>query len=160
MKMSEADKKILIELMKDGQIPFSQIAKNIGVSHQTVGNRYYAMKKEGIIKICSVLVDGEKLGDKGTVFFMFSLTPEVKKEDVMKSLMQIPELYLIVEIIGEYDFFAWARFKSLRQLAHLVGYIRKLGTIDRIETLLLTQTYFGFSLAPKVSIKCSGIDLP
>jgi Lrp/AsnC family transcriptional regulator for asnA, asnC and gidA len=160
MKMSEVDKKILIELMKDAQTPFSKIAKNVDVSHQTVANRYYKMKKEGMIKVCSVLVDGEKLGDKGTVFFMLSLTPEVKKEDIMKNLMHIPELYLIVEVIGEYDFFTWARFKSLGQLAYLVGKIRKLGNIDRIETLLLTQTYFGFSLAPEITIKSKGIDLP
>jgi Lrp/AsnC family transcriptional regulator for asnA, asnC and gidA len=160
MKMDEIDIKILTELMVDAQMPFSQIAKKIGLSHQTIGKRYERMKKEGIIKGCSVLVDGNKLGDNGTTFFMLSLAPEVKKEDVMKSLIQIPELYLIVEVIGDYDFFVWARFKNLHQLAHLIGKIRNLGNIDRIETLLLAQTYFAFSLAPKVSIKCNGIDLP
>jgi len=118
------------------------------------------MKKDGIIKVCSVLVDGSKLGDKGTVFFMLSLAPEVKKEDSMMSLIQMQELYLVVELIGDYDFYAWARFKNLRQLAYLIGNIRNLGTIDQIETLLLTQTYFSFSLAPKVAIKCDGMDLP
>ncbi len=45
--MGEVDIKILTELMGDAQMPFSQIAKNIGVSHQTVGKRYERMKKEG-----------------------------------------------------------------------------------------------------------------
>jgi Lrp/AsnC family transcriptional regulator for asnA, asnC and gidA len=157
--MNEVDIQILTELMKDAQTPFSHIAKKIGVSHQTVGKRYEKMKKDGIIKLCSVLVDGSKLGDEGTIFFMLSLAPEVKKEYVMKSLIQMPELYMVVELIGDYDFYAWARFKNLRQLAYLVGDIRHLGTIDRIETLLLTQTYFSFSLAPKVAIKCDGMDL-
>jgi Lrp/AsnC family transcriptional regulator for asnA, asnC and gidA len=158
--MNEVDIQILTELMKDAQTPFSHIAKKIGVSHQTVGKRYQKMKKEGIIKVCSVLVDGSKLGDEGTVFLMLSLSPEVKKEDAMKSLIQMPELYLIVELVGDYDFYAWARFKKLCQLANLIRDIRHLGTIDRIETLLLTQTYFSFSLAPKVAIKCDGMDLP
>ena len=158
--MNEVDIQILTELMKDAQTPFSHIAKKIGVSHQTVGKRYEKMKKDGIIKVCSVLVDGSKLGDKGTVFFMLSLSPEVKKEDAMKSLIRMPELYLVVEVIGDYDFYAWARFKNLRRLAYLIGNIRNLGTIDQIETLLLTQTYFSFSLAPKVAIKCDGMDLP
>jgi Lrp/AsnC family transcriptional regulator for asnA, asnC and gidA len=158
--MKAVDVQILTELMVDARTPFSHIAKKIGVSHQTVRNRYERMKKEGIIKACSVLVDGHKLGDEGTIFFMLSLAPEVNKEDVMKSLIQMPELYLIVEVIGDYDFFAWARFKNLYQLSHLVGDIRHLGNINRIETLLLTQTYFAFSLAPKVTIKCDGMDLP
>lgn len=158
--MNEVDIQILTELMKDAQTPFSQIARKIGVSHQTVGKRYKKMKKDGIIKVCSVLVDGSKLGDEGTIFFMLSLAPEVKKDDAMKSLIQMPELYLVVELIGDYDFYAWARFKNLSQLACLISNIRHLGTIDRIETLLLKQTYFSFSLAPKVTIKCDGIDLP
>ncbi len=158
--MDEVDIKILTELMGDAQMPFSQIAKKIGVSHQTIGKRYERMKKEGTIKACSVLVDGKKLGDNGTTFFMLSLASEVKKEDVMKSLMQMPELYLIVELVGDYDFFVWARFKNLSQVSHLIGKIRLLGNIDRIETLLLAQTYFAFSLAPKIAIKCNGIDLP
>ena len=133
--MNEVDIQILTELMKDAQMPFSQIAKKIGVSHQTVGKRYKKMKKDGIIKVCSVLVDGSKLGDEGTIFFMLSLAPEVKKEDAIKSLIQMPELYLVVEVIGDYDFYAWARFKNLCQLAYLVSDIRKLGIIDRIETL-------------------------
>jgi DNA-binding Lrp family transcriptional regulator len=158
--MNAVDVQILIELMADAQTPFSHIAKKIGVSHETVRKRYERMKKEGTIKQCTVLVDGHKLGDEGTVFLMLSCASEVKKGDVMRSLKQIPDLYLIVELIGDYDFLAWARFKNLQQLACLVGGIRRLGNINRIETILLTQTYFTFSLAPKVAIKCDGIDLP
>jgi len=118
------------------------------------------MKKEGTIRQCTVLVDGHKLGDEGTVFLMLSCAREVKKEDVMKSLKQIPDLYMIIELIGDYDFYAWARLKNLNQLAQLIGDIRNLGNIDRMETLLLTQTYFTFSLTPEVVLKCDGMDLP
>lgn len=158
--MDAVDVQILAELMADAQTPFSRIAKKIGVSHETVRKRYERMKKEGTIKQCTILIDGHKLGDEGTVFLMLSCAREVKKKDVLESLKQIPDLYMIIELIGDYDFFAWARLKNMQQLAQLVGDIRDLGNIDRVETLLLTQTYFTFSLAPKVAIKCNGIDLP
>lgn len=158
--MDAVDVQILTELMADAQTPFSQIAKKIGVSHETVRKRYEKMKNDGTIKQCTVLVDGHKLGDEGTVFLMLSCAREVKKEDVMESLKLIPDLYMIIELIGDYDFFAWARLKNMQQLAQLVGDIRNLGNIDRMETLLLTQTYFTFFLAPKVAIKCDGMDLP
>jgi DNA-binding Lrp family transcriptional regulator len=158
--MNAVDIQILMELMADAQTPFSHIAKKIGVSHETVRKRYERMKKKGIIKQCTVLVDGHKLGDEGTAFLMLSCASEVKKEDVMKSLTQIPDLYMIIELIGDYDFFAWARLKNVQQIAHLIGDIRRLGNINRIETILLTQTYFTFSLAPEVTIKCDGMDLP
>jgi Lrp/AsnC family transcriptional regulator for asnA, asnC and gidA len=158
--MDAVDVQILAELMADAQKPFSRVAKKIGVSHETVRKRYEKMKKEGTIKQCTVLVDGHKLGDEGTVFLMLSCGREVKKKDVLESLKHIPDLYMIVDLIGDYDFFAWARLKSMQQLARLVGDIRHLGNIDRVETILLTQTYFAFSLAPKVTIKCNGMDLP
>jgi DNA-binding Lrp family transcriptional regulator len=158
--MNAVDIQILTELMADAQTPFSHIAKKVGVSHETVRKRYERMKKKGTIKQCTVLVDGHKLGDEGTVFLMLSCASEVKKEDVMKNLTQIPDLYMIVPLIGDYDFFAWARLKNVQQLAYLVGDIRRLGNINRIETILLTQTYFTFSLAPTVAIKCDYMDLP
>lgn len=158
--MNAVDVKILAELMADAQMPFSHIAKKIGVSNETVRKRYERMKKEGKIKQCTILIDGHKLGDEGTVFLMLSCASEVKKEDVMKSLTHIPDLYMIIELIGDYDFFAWARLKNVQQIAHLIGDLRRLGNINRIETILLTQTYFTFSLAPKVTIKCDDMDLP
>jgi Lrp/AsnC family transcriptional regulator for asnA, asnC and gidA len=158
--MDAVDVQILSELMADAQTPFSRIAKKIGVSHETVRKKYARMKKEGTIKQCTILIDGHKMGDEGTVFLMLSCAREVKKKDVLESLKQIPDLYMIIELIGDYDFFAWARLKNMQQLAQLVGDIRDLGNIDRMETLLLTQTYFTFSLAPKVATKCNGMDLP
>jgi Lrp/AsnC family transcriptional regulator for asnA, asnC and gidA len=158
--MDAIDVQILTELMADAQTPFSHIAKKIGVSHETVRKRFERMKKEGAIKQCTVLVDGHKLGDEGTAFLMLSCAAEVNKKDVLESLKCLPDLYMIIELIGDYDFFTWARLKNLEKLAQLVGDIRNLGNIDRVETILLTQTYFAFSLAPKVEIKCDGMDLP
>ncbi len=157
--MDAVDVQILTELMTDAQTPFSHIAKKIGVSHETVRKKYERMKKQGHIKQCTILIDGHKLGDEGTVFLMLSCAREVVKKDVLESLKRIPELYMIIELIGDYDFFVWARLKNVQKLAQLVGDIRSLGNIDRMETLLLTQTYFTFSLAPKVTIKCNGMDL-
>ena len=158
--MDVIDTQILTELMIDAQTPFLQIAKKIGVSHRTVGKRFEKMKKDGVIGSCSVLIDGRKLGDEGTIFLMLSCTREANKETVMNNLEKIPDLYLIVELMGDYDFLAWARLKNMQQLAQLVADIRQHAEIDRMETLLLTQTYFTFSLAPKVAIKCDGMDFP
>ncbi len=158
--MDAVDVQILTELMADAQIPFSRIGKNIGVSHETVRKKYERMKRDGIIKQSSILIDGHKLGDEGTIFLMLSCAREVKKKEVLENLKHIPDLYMIIELVGDYDFYAWARLKNMQQLAQLVGDIRQLGSIDRMETLLLTQTYFSFSWAPKVAIKCNGMDLP
>ncbi|MCW4035540.1 MAG: AsnC family transcriptional regulator, partial [Candidatus Bathyarchaeota archaeon] len=60
--MNEIDQKIIEELTKDVRKPFNQIGNKIGVSTQTVINRYNKMKSKGIIKFCSISVNLEKIG--------------------------------------------------------------------------------------------------
>jgi len=48
----------------------------------------------------------------------------------------------------------------MQQIAQIISEIRKCEGIDRIETMLLPQTYFSFSLIPKIAVRCDGLDLP
>lgn len=158
--MDTIDTQILSELIKDGQTPFSKISQNIGVSRETVRKRFEKMKTEGIIDRITLLVDGRKLGEQGTAFLMLTCLRGADKKAVFQKLQTVHDVCLITELMGEYDFFVWARIRDLYQIAQIVSEIRKHEGIDHIETLLLPQTYFGFSLIPKTSIKCDGIDLP
>jgi DNA-binding Lrp family transcriptional regulator len=118
------------------------------------------MKKEGIIKALMVLVDGRKIGEQGAAFLMVTCLRGANKGAIFQNLQAIRDVCLVSELMGDFDFFVWARVRGLQQIGELVNDVRKCEGIDRIETLLLPQTYFAFSLLPKVSVKCDGIDLP
>jgi Lrp/AsnC family transcriptional regulator len=160
MDIDVIDTQILTELIKDAQMPFSTIGQKIGVSRETVRKRFEKMKKDGIISRITILIDGHKIGEQGTAFLMLTCLRGADKNLVSQKLQIIPDVCLVTELIGEFDFFVWARIKDLQQIAQIISEVRKCEGIDRIETLLLPQTYFGFSLIPKISVKCDGIDLP
>jgi DNA-binding Lrp family transcriptional regulator len=160
MDIDTVDIQILTELIKDGQMPFSEISQRIGVSRETVRKRFEKMKKDGIIKKITILIDGHKIGEQGTAFMMLTCLRGADKKAVFQKLRIVPDVCLVTELMGDFDFFVWARIRGLVQIAQIVGEIRKCEGIDQIETLLLPQTYFGFSLIPKFSIKCDGMDLP
>jgi Lrp/AsnC family transcriptional regulator for asnA, asnC and gidA len=158
--MDTIDTQILTELIKDAQMTFSEISQKIGVSRETVRKRFEKMKNEGIINRITILIDGRKIGEQGTAFLMLTCLRGADKKAVFQKLQTVPDVCVVTELMGEYDFFVWARVRDLNQIAQTVSEIRKHEGIDRIETLLLPQTYFGFSLIPKISIKCDGMDLP
>ncbi len=160
MDLDAVDTQILTELIKDAQMPFSEISKKIGVSRETVRKRFERMKKEGVIHKITLLIDGRKIGEQGTAFLMLTCLRGADKEAVFQKLQVIPDVCLVTGLMGDFDFFVWARIRDLEQIAQIISEIRKHEGIDHIETLLLPQTYFSFSLIPKTSTRCDGIDLP
>ena len=158
--MDPTDIQILMELMADAQLPFSEISKRTGLSRETIRKRFQKMKEEGVIESLTVLVDGHKIGEQGVAFLMITCLRGANKSAIFKNLQLTPDVCMVTELMGDFDFFVWARVRGLQQIGELVNDVRKCEGIDRIETLLLPQTYFAFSLLPRVSIKCDGIDLP
>ena len=158
--MDGIDAKILMELMADAQISFLEISQKIGLSRETVRKRFEKMKKEGTIKIMSILIDGHKIGDQGAAFLMLTCTRGADKEAIFQRLQILTGVCLVTQLRGEFDFFVWARVINMEQLSKLLNGIREQKEIDRIEPMLLHQTYFTFSLIPKVAIKCDNMDLP
>jgi DNA-binding Lrp family transcriptional regulator len=159
MDMDAVDTQILTELIKDAQMPFSKISQKIGVSRETVRKRFEKMKKDGIIDRITILIDGRKIGEQGTAFLMLTCLRGADKKAVFQKLQIVPDVCMVTELMGNYDFFVWARIRNMQQIAQIISEIRKCDGIDNIETLLLPQTYFGFSLIPKITIKCDGLDL-
>src|SRR5665647_646469 len=100
-----------------------------------------------------VLVDGHKIGEQGAAFLMITCLRGVNRDTLFQNLRVIPDVCMVTELMGDFDFFLWARVRGMPQIGEIVNDIRKCEGIDRIETLLLPQTYFAFSLIPKVSLK-------
>jgi len=93
-KRIPVDQKIIKLLMKDAQMPFSKIAEQLGVGTDTVIRKYHRLKKEGVIHNASVIVDLEKCGHKGNVFFLASVLAGLDLHAclrrLLRSLMSLP----------------------------------------------------------------------
>ncbi len=158
--MNTIDTQIITELTKDGQMPFSEIGKKIGVSRETVRKRFETMKKEGIIRRITILVDGHKMGEQGTAILMLTCLRGADKKAVFQKVQVIQDVCAVTELMGDFDFFVWARIRNMQQIGQIISEIRGCEGIDHIESMILPQTYFGFNLIPKATVKCDGLDLP
>ena len=142
MGMDEIDLKIIRELIKDAQTPFLRIAKKLGVSPETVRKRYGKMKEEGTIKHCSVSIDLSRIGYQGKVFLMITNAPNYDKSKTIAALKKMQNVFLVSEIIGDFEIIGIAPVKDLNSLRTLVRKIKKLPSVNRVEFTLINDTAF------------------
>ena len=116
VKMKNIDKKILHILLKDSRKKFSEIAKECAVSTSTVKNRYNEMKKTGIIKKSTLVVDASKLGYEGHL----SLYANVKSNEIEKFRKYVANISgatsYHVELNENYNMHVLIPIKSIKEI--------------------------------------------
>lgn len=140
--MDETDFRIIRELMKDAQTPFLRIAKKLGVSPETVRTKYAKMVEDGTIKRSSISIDLSKIGYQGKVFLMINNAPNHDKSKTMDALKKMRDIFIISEIIGDFEIIAIAPVKDLNSLKTLVNRIKKLPSVNQVEIALINDTAF------------------
>jgi Lrp/AsnC family transcriptional regulator for asnA, asnC and gidA len=141
--MDKIDQLILNELIsKDPQMSFSEIAKNIGVSINTVRQRYVKMKKDGVIINSIVSIDLSKLGYHGKIFLMITNNPNHEKSETIKDLKKIKNIISITEISGAFDILAIAPIKDLKSALSLVNNVRDIPNVQDVEITIISNTDF------------------
>lgn len=140
--MDKVDLQILQELTKDAQTPFFRLAEKIGVSPRTAQKRYERMKEEGIILRSTIEVDLSKIGYHGKAYLMITNAPNQDKAITINALDKMKNMFLLAEIVGDFDLIAIAMIKSIRDVISLVVAIRKLKSVSRVEVALVSETAF------------------
>ena len=101
-KFDVHDMKILDELVRDGTAPVPGLAKKLGVNESFVYSRVRRLRKKGILKRHTVTVDDEKLGIGVKALVGINRRPELK-EGIHASLMAMPEVQFVSEVMGRFD---------------------------------------------------------
>ena len=158
--LDKTDLKIINELLEDAQTPFLRIARKLGISHETVRQRYEKLRKNEIIQECSIIIDRSKLGFQGTAFFLISCAQNQSKESTISELINIQAFHDIAKVIGSaFDIFASVPIKDLKDLGKLTDKIEKMPSIESVEVATLIFTYYSFAPKPRGTYKCDNIGL-
>ena len=140
--MDEIDLHIIRELTKDAQTPFLRIAKKLGVSPVTVRTRYEKMKEDRTIKHCSISIDLSRLGYQGKVFLMITNSANHDKSKTLDSLKKMRNIFIISEMIGDFEIMGIVPVKDMNSLKTLVNKIKKLPSVNKVEFTVINDTAF------------------
>ncbi len=129
--MDDKDSKIIDILRKDSRVSFRKIAKETGLSTDTVMRRYQKLEKEGVIQP-TIKVDLVKLGYEAMTNFTVKVTAQSDLSAVIKEAAKIPDVLAIIGVAGKYDLLLMTCVRSINHVFEIGDEIAKIPGIRRI----------------------------
>jgi DNA-binding Lrp family transcriptional regulator len=123
--MDTVDLKIIQFLLKDSQMPFSEIAKKLNLGVDTVIRRYHKLKSEEVIYSATIGIDLKKSGINGHFMFMVNCISGADQEIMYEEFSKITNLLTVIHTVGDYDFLLHGLFSDFESLVLLQKEISK-----------------------------------
>jgi Lrp/AsnC family transcriptional regulator for asnA, asnC and gidA len=131
--IDELDKQIMAKLTLDGRASFSQIAKQIGVSTETVIKRYHNLRKKGSMKV-SIQISPSKIGYSSILDFNIAFAaPGGLSNTVIESLAKILDVIIITRTSGDYDIQGTAMIRDTSESFAIQDQIARISGITKVE---------------------------
>ena len=130
--MDKLDSEIMDKLMHDSRVSFRKIAKELGVSTDTVMRRFNKLKKDGTIKP-TLLVNIFKIGYEASVWYMISLRPQVNISSAVDDISKIADVTMIIKAVGDYDLLVIAPAKGFKHMYKIGDELAKVSGVTKIE---------------------------
>lgn len=139
--LDEIDRKILDYLVENTRMPFTEIAKNMGVSAGTIHVRVKKMEDAGIILGSSLTIDYGKLDFHFTAYIGILLTKSNRTQDVLKELEKIPNIVEINVISGKYNIFCKVIAKNTNDAKRIIYQIDDIQDVMRTESMISMEEF-------------------
>ncbi|MEM1586156.1 MAG: Lrp/AsnC family transcriptional regulator [Candidatus Bathyarchaeia archaeon] len=128
--MDDTDLVILKFLQEDSSIPFTEIARRLRMSESTVRKRVEKLKREGVIKKFTVVVDPLKMGFNTVAMIGIDVDPS-KILEVAQKLCELPETKSVATSMGDHMIMAEVWAKNAMDLLKIIN--EKIGVIDGVK---------------------------
>lgn len=152
--MDDTDRFILETLTEDARASFRGMARELGVSPDTVIGRYRKMVKRGVIRGSTTVFDPVELGYQGMAAFHIDMDPssldgEGESRRVLETLIKLPNIIIATRTVGEHDLLALGVVFGVEHLVELSG---EIGGIQGVRDLQVSIWETGKEIAPKYFI--------
>jgi Lrp/AsnC family leucine-responsive transcriptional regulator len=137
----ELEKKIILQLIEDGRRPTIHIAKNIGVTRQTVAKKLEQLQISGLISSFAPRLNNERLGLAIQAYVFMREDPNSKlrgkNEQTIKGFQQVAEFH---RIFGKYDSLVKVLVENNEELTEFVKKLHSLEGVRETETFIVHST--------------------
>lgn len=149
LRIDEIDVSIIRSLQRDARANFSDIARDCGVSVDTISKRFRKMRRAGIIRGTTVLLNPKSFGyDCVASLGIDVIYPHL--EDVVEFIHRMPEIVFCTTSMGRYDVFCIAVLRNVGRLSQVKDLIkghplvREVTTSIWVDEILLCPENFEF----------------
>ena len=139
--LNNTEKKIILQLLKDARQPYRRIAKNVGVTRQTVAKKTEQIVKAGLIRSFLPKLNPEKfnLNLQAYIFMREDPRSDLRNNnaEVINGFHEVSEFH---RVFGKYDSVIEALVKDKNELSDLVKKLHKLNGVRETETFIVYST--------------------
>jgi len=129
VRISEKDITIINFLMRDARMPYTEIARRLGVTEAAVRKRVKKLEEEGIIRGYQAQVDAKKIGYKIVAEIGFDIEPE-RYVRVIDEIKEWPEVKRMKSTTGDHMIMIECWFHDSDEM---VQFVRKLESIEGVQ---------------------------
>lgn len=156
--MDETDSFIIKRMTENARVSFRKMAKELGVSPDTVISRYKALQEKGVIRGSTVVLDPKRIGYKGMAAFMVDTSPtniigteatQNTVSSILETVIKMPDIILATKTVGDHDMLAIA---VIRDVDHLIETGRDIAKIPGVKDLRVSFWVEKAELQPKYFI--------
>ena len=131
VQIDEIDAKILTTLLKDARTSFAEIARNCGVSTNSILKRFYKLKQSGVISGTALRVDINNFKNKIAVSIDINVDAH-EASNLIVWLNKLPNVVGVFQLVGKYDVHASVLTKSLYDIHKIRDKIKMQKGVRRV----------------------------
>jgi len=133
VEIDEIDVNIIRALQRDARAIFSDIARDCGVSVDTISKRFRKMKRAGIIRGTTILLNPKSFGyDCVAILGVDVSYPHLM--EVVESIQRIPEIVFCTTCMGRHDVFCIAVVENVGRLSQIKDLIKGHPVVREVTT--------------------------
>ncbi len=152
--MDQTDLFIIKELTRDARMSFRKIAKELGISPDTVINKYKTLQEKGAIRGSTVVINPKKIGYHGMAVFLIDASPShilgteatIDSTLILDKLIRMRNIILATKTVGDHDLLA---IGVARDFEHLINIGTEIAKIPGVRDLQVSFWVEKGELCPK-----------
>jgi Lrp/AsnC family transcriptional regulator for asnA, asnC and gidA len=148
-RVDEIDVNVIRALQRDARVNFADIARDCGVSTDTISKRFRKMKRAGIIRGTTILLNPKSF-DYNCVASLGVDVSYPHLREVIELIQKMPEIVFCTTSMGRHDIFCIAVLNNVGRLSQVKDLIkghpmvREVTTSIWVDEILLCPENFEF----------------
>jgi Lrp/AsnC family transcriptional regulator for asnA, asnC and gidA len=139
--MDEIDLSIIKKLTEDARMAFRKIAKELGISPDTVIKRYKKLQENGVIRGSTVVINPKKIGYYSMAAFLIDISPAhilateatIDSPLILDRLIKMRNIIVATKTVGDHDLLAIGVATDFEHLIKLGNDIAKIPGVKDLE---------------------------
>jgi len=141
--LDEIDKSILIFLQTDAALSNAELAEHVGLSPSACLSRTRNLKKKGVIKKYTAVIDEQKVGLAVMTFTFVTLSPHNRTvaEAFCEQIRNVPQVVECYNITGNWDYLLKIVSPTIETYRDFImDSLLTIHAVNKVETLVVLKS--------------------